>query len=318
MPFWRLVLTAILGPPVLAGALICALAAGLAQLGRRSAGWDLLTHGAPVYVAAGALTLALALVFHDRWRLLALVFGAVAALGGLLLMAPEFLRPAPPRAAANAPGALKLIQFNAWGGRGGIEAIAEWIAAQRPDIVVMEETTRPLREAVRAKTGLVLTGGRSNVAVFSRLPPLEDVRPSSDAEGPMMRNAATFATAAGPATVIGVHYPWPTEWDRMAGAAELVAQVRAYPSATTILAGDFNSTPWSFQRQREDRDFGLIRRTRALFSWPTGPLPLPLMPIDHVYAGSAWATVSVTRGPNLGSDHYPVVVVLAPLAPPKP
>jgi endonuclease/exonuclease/phosphatase (EEP) superfamily protein YafD len=316
MPFWRLVLTAILGPPVLAGALICALAAGLAQLGRRSAGWDLLTHGAPLYLAIGAATLALALVFHDRWRLLALVFGAAAALGGLLLMAPEYLRAPPPKAASGAPGALKVIQLNAWGGRGGAGRIADWVAAQHPDIVVMQETTRPLRDAVLAKSGLVLTGGRTNVAIFSRQPPLDITRPSNDFEGPMMLNGATFETAAGPATVLGVHYPWPTERDRMIGAPDLVRAVRAYPTATTILVGDFNSTPWSFQRQAEDRDFGLIRRTRALFSWPAWPrLPVPLMPIDHVYAGAAWATVSVSRGPRLGSDHYPVVVVLAPRAP---
>lgn len=86
-----------------------------------------------------------------------------------------------------------------------------------------------------------------------------------------------------------------------------------------IIAGDFNSTPWSFARRRDDRDFGLIRRTRALFTWPAEkishnrlPAPFPYLPIDHVYAGPGWATVSVERGPRLGSDHYPVVVTLAP------
>ena len=43
--------------------------------------------------------------------------------------------------------------------------------------------------------------------------------------------------------------------------------------------------------------------------------PLPVLPIDHVYAGPGWATVSVERGPSIGSDHYPLVVILAPVAP---
>ena len=40
-------------------------------------------------------------------------------------------------------------------------------------------------------------------------------------------------------------------------------------------------------------------------------MPLPFLAIDHVYAGAAWRTVSVERGPARGSDHFPVVVTLA-------
>ena len=38
--------------------------------------------------------------------------------------------------------------------------------------------------------------------------------------------------------------------------------------------------------------------------------PFPFLPIDHVYVGSAWRTVSVVAGPPIGSDHRPVVVEL--------
>jgi len=88
-----------------------------------------------------------------------------------------------------------------------------------------------------------------------------------------------------------------------------------------IIVGDFNSTPWSFGRRRDDARLGVLRRTRNLFSWPAErvshnklPAPFPVLPIDHIYAGRGWATVSVRRGPRLGSDHYPVVAVLAPAA----
>jgi endonuclease/exonuclease/phosphatase (EEP) superfamily protein YafD len=311
-----LVLTAILGPLVTAGAFACALAAWLAQLGRRSAAWDLLTHAAPFYAVGGALSLAGALFLQAPFRALAIGFGVAAVLGGLVLMAPEFLRRGGLRAPVDAPGALKVVQFNAWGGRGGIERAAAWLADERPDVLIVEESTRRLREAIRARTGMVLSGSRFGVAIFSRAPPRSVVQAKDGRDPPMMLNGAAFETAVGEATVFGVHYPWPTEPDRMARAAELVALIRAAGTSTTILAGDFNSTPWSFARQREDRDFGLIRRTRAVFSWPRGYGPAPFLPIDHVYAGSAWATVSVTRGPDVGSDHYPVIVVLAPRAEP--
>ena len=91
------------------------------------------------------------------------------------------------------------------------------------------------------------------------------------------------------------------------------------PLPRLIVSGDFNSTPWSFSLKRQDRLFGLERRTRAMATWPAGDfsrmhfaIPFPVLPIDHVYAGEGWRTVEVRRGPMLGSDHYPVIITLAP------
>ena len=93
------------------------------------------------------------------------------------------------------------------------------------------------------------------------------------------------------------------------------------PHPLWIVAGDFNVTPWSFALRRQDRALDLVRRTVLMPSWPAGrlshnrvPAPFPYLPIDHIYAGRGWETVSVERGPRLGSDHYPVVVRLAPVA----
>lgn len=131
---------------------------------------------------------------------------------------------------------------------------------------------------------------------------------------------ATFSDRRGDYVLIGLHRPWPMNVDEVARQeAYLRRLVRSFGPETAIVVGDFNSTPWSFDRRREDEAMGLIRRTRALFSWPAdrvshnrSPTHLPLLPIDHIYAGSGWRTVSVERGPRLGSDHYPVIVVLAP------
>ncbi len=315
MAFARLVLTAILGPPVLAIAVTCALAAGLAQLGRRSLVWDVLAHAAPFYLGGGLIALAAALLFHDRYRTFGLISGLAAVIAAGLLMAPEYLRETGPAAPRSAP-TIKVIQFNIWGGAGGVERPAAWLAAERPDVVIVEETNRQVLDALVQTTGMHLTIGRSNVVILSRDPPVSQVLPIGDADGPMGMVGAVLRSAGRNYTVLGVHYPWPTERDRLGQAEPLIRIIRGFPSATTIVSGDFNSAPWSFARQREDRAFGLIRRTRALYSWPANRhLPFPILPIDHVYAGSGWATVKVERGPNLGSDHYPVVVTLAPVTP---
>jgi endonuclease/exonuclease/phosphatase (EEP) superfamily protein YafD len=133
--------------------------------------------------------------------------------------------------------------------------------------------------------------------------------------------ASTITDAQGEFTIFGVHRHWPIRFAKYEAQQQALGKVLASdPSSRSILAGDFNSTPWSFSRRREDRSIGLIRRTRALFSWPAArsshnpfPAPFPYLPIDHVYAGKGWATVKVERGPRLGSDHYPIVVTLAPV-----
>src|SRR5581483_9516804 len=107
--------------------------------------------------------------------------------------------------------------------------------------------------------------------------------------------------------------------DQARQEAQLARGIARFPRERTIVSGDFNSAPWSFSRRRWDKAFGLTRRERAIFSWPAGKVtahryrePIPILPIDHIYAGDRWATVSVSRGPRLGSDHYPLIAVLAP------
>jgi endonuclease/exonuclease/phosphatase (EEP) superfamily protein YafD len=118
------------------------------------------------------------------------------------------------------------------------------------------------------------------------------------------------------------HFNWPTSRAHRAQSRALPVVLAQLRRDRMVLGGDFNSTPWSFTRRRDDRAFGVIRRDRALWTWPTGqgawrvPAPFPFMPLDHIYAGRGWATTSVRRGPRLGSDHYPLIVTLAPVATP--
>ncbi|MCR5880044.1 endonuclease/exonuclease/phosphatase family protein [Phenylobacterium sp. J367] len=133
---------------------------------------------------------------------------------------------------------------------------------------------------------------------------------------------ARYRDARGEYTVIGVHYAWPTDPQDQQPQEERLARVLAQTDRSrAIVAGDLNSAPWSFYRRKWDAEFGVIRRDRALFTWPARQYKrlrwlgvFPFLAIDHVYAGSDWATVKVERGPRLGSDHYPVVVTLAPVA----
>jgi endonuclease/exonuclease/phosphatase family metal-dependent hydrolase len=72
-------------------------------------------------------------------------------------------------------------------------------------------------------------------------------------------------------------------------------------------------TPWSYRMQRLLATSGLRHYAMFLRSWPTDGqfrLPLPAFLIDHVITTPDVSTVSIRMGPNLGSDHLPVIAVL--------
>lgn len=290
---------------------LSAVAALAAQGGRVSGHLDILTHFAPLYLAGGTLTLVAAIFAHRR--LPPALLGATAVVASLALMLPEFLRPASPRAPADAPGQIKLIQFNAAEDTGGLDQRLDWLAAQDPDVLVVEDSRAVFQTAVTQRLNRQMACGKTcEVAIFTRTPAprIEGPRRGRRGLGP----AVTIAHFEDPDfTIIGTHYVWPTEVKtHRENGLRLEQLMRDQPKARVILTGDFNSTPWSFARRREDVAFGLERRTRALPTWPAnGPFGLAILPIDHVYAGADWRTVSITRGPRLGSDHYPVVAILA-------
>lgn len=115
--------------------------------------------------------------------------------------------------------------------------------------------------------------------------------------------------------VVNVHTAAPFTAGR---AARYYAQMRALEQLAAdskdavILAGDFNSSPWSpcylqllkNGRLRSTRDgFGLLG------SWPSffGPFRSPL---DHVLISNGIEVISCRVGPGIGSDHRPLIVEL--------
>lgn len=286
----------------------------LALGGRFSERLDVLTHFAPVYLAAGAVVL-VAAIFAER-RVVIAALGAVAVAASLALMAPELLRRQSAPTPAGAAGQIKVIQFNAGPASDRLEARLAWLAKEDPDILVVEDSLPVFQTALTYRLRRHMACGRTcEVAIFTRQRPvrIESPRRGRHGLGPAVA-VAHVDHPAGTFPVVGTHYEWPIYLrNHRENGARLLQIVQPLAKERLILAGDFNSTPWSFARRREDAALGIERRTHALPTWPAnGAFGLAFLPIDHLYAGRGWRTVSIRRGPRLGSDHYPVVAVLAP------
>jgi endonuclease/exonuclease/phosphatase (EEP) superfamily protein YafD len=286
---------------------------------------DALTHGAPIWLACGLGGLILALAFSrddERKAIAGTALVGIAAI--LLLMTPELLSPPHhPQKPAQGSQTLKLIQFNAWAENHDPKGTAAWLLDQNADIVVMEESGARASTIVKAlRVAYPYTNAcpgkyGCDTRIFSRWP-IADSHEFHDGRDGLTGAWTTLRHPSGDFTVMGAHFVWPIPagpWQSQ--SRTLVAAVARFPKDSLIVTGDFNSTPWSWGLRRQDRALGLQRRTRALASWPSGAFsrvvsaPFPILPIDHVYAGEAWKTVAVERGPVLGSDHRPVVVTLA-------
>lgn len=286
---------------------------------------DALTHAAPIWLfcALAGLVLALAVCRDAERRALAGV-AALGAIALLALMTPELLstlrRPEKPPAD---PATVKIIQFNLWAKNHDQGATAAWILEQKADIVIAEEAGRDSRPVLKALAKAYPHQSRCpfrygcDTRIYSRWP-LGDQHNFYDDDDGLVGAWAVVRHPRGDFRVVGTHFVWPIPagyWQHQ--SQTLARSLAPFAKDSLIVTGDFNSTPWSWGLRRQDQAFGLERRTRALASWPGGAFsriataPFPILPIDHVYAGKAWRTVKVERGPVLGSDHRPVIATLA-------
>ncbi|MDP3488941.1 MAG: endonuclease/exonuclease/phosphatase family protein [Phenylobacterium sp.] len=328
MGLFRVVITRILEDIAVALAVGAALVMLAAQGGRFSDRLDIATHFTVVFIVVAIIAAVLAaLTPATRLRRFTLGSAALAIVLAGVLILPETLRPTPSTDEAQAEVArLKIIQMNSWSGRNQtMNETADWLVSQDPDIIVVEESSRRFQRALEARGDYHRTcdpDDRCEVIIYSKVAPVSGGLPRVEEGSYFPATRATFAAPGGDFTVIGAHYTWPIPaGPQQQQSLRLVRMAELYDRDRLIIAGDFNSTPWSFTLRRQDEALGVTRRNRSMLTWPAMAfsrwnihMPLPFLAIDHVYAGSDWKTVSVERGPSLGSDHFPVIVILA-LAP---
>jgi endonuclease/exonuclease/phosphatase (EEP) superfamily protein YafD len=288
-------------------------------LARWSERLDAATHFAPFILAFNLLVLAL-VAFFRRWpkapAVLAALFGVVMS---AWLVVPEFVAAwTQPRVEPKGP-IFKVVQFNVWHGNIDPAGTLAWILREDPDVVIIQEDAGQAIPLV-AKLALAYPNGPDclyprpcDAAIYSRHPVTDT--------GKWKRRPLIWAMVhwqGREVPIVSTHHAW--AWpagEQQWQSRRAVALAATLPRRYMILAGDMNATPWSYSLRKQDDGLGLERRTRAMFSWPAmtlGPVNLktPLFPIDHVYAGDGWETVSVRRGPRLGSDHFPIFVELTP------
>ncbi|MFM9939073.1 MAG: endonuclease/exonuclease/phosphatase family protein [Hyphomicrobiaceae bacterium] len=234
-----------------------------------------------------------------------------------LIAVPAYLTAAElaPRGIAHPPEkVLKLISFNVWTENKTPQAVVDFLLREQADIVLLVELRRvpansiiPHLEASYPHREVCLGCG---MALFSRFP-FETSHAQRRDKGVPFVGAHIGEVDIG---LTGTHLLTP---DRAAIQVNelklLTANFMAGGAARErgrIIAGDFNMTPWSMLMADFLRTSGYRRHGTLHHSWPSiGWLP-PFVLIDHVVTSPDIKTISIEAGPDIGSDHRPIIARL--------
>jgi endonuclease/exonuclease/phosphatase (EEP) superfamily protein YafD len=280
---------------------------------------DLFAHFMPYYLVVFAAVLAFGPGRRLRGAALALV--AVAAV--VLARAPLDYS-GPPTGMARAAASqrdfqtIKVVSLNVDIQNTDWDRLDRLVGEASPDLAFFAEVTPATMEALRriaAKYGYAIAGRPRNHPYGAALlakGDIADVRYFEPGEDePKLQAIVRVAGVA--LRVGGVHLSFPLHprtAERQRWETERIVEFAGDRRLPTIILGDFNATPWSYVLRRLDADAGLRASFHTLAgTWPSG-LPLRI-PIDHVFALHGARSLSSEIGPAAGSDHLPVVALLA-------
>ncbi|MDX1654774.1 MAG: endonuclease/exonuclease/phosphatase family protein [Candidatus Competibacteraceae bacterium] len=276
--------------------------------------WEQFSHFPAQYaVVLGLAALLLGLSQRYTWAMAFAVF-AVINLGQLV----PYLNGTTVRAAPQAGTELRLLTLNVLTENRQYPRVLELIRQRRPDLVLLPEVDSPWLEALQGLGSdypyhiAVPEPPRFGIALFSRLPMEAKVVVP---QGGTPTIVAQVAVGQGILTVIGAH-PLPPDHRsfqrRRNRQLRYLAELARSGAQPVVLAGDLNITPWSPVFQELLAQGGLYDSGLGRGLAPTWPADRPWfwIPIDHVLLGDGIGVAARRVGPDVGSDHFPVMVDL--------
>ncbi|WP_039578791.1 endonuclease/exonuclease/phosphatase family protein [Sphingopyxis fribergensis] len=279
---------------------------------------DSINIAAPVWTALALTYLLLALWgdWHAGRRGRAAMSALLAAgyLGFALLIFRPLWDGVDPVAAGGE--SFRLVSFNINKENPEQREVARWIEAQSPDFIILLEArdrTGSVSRMLKARYPYQYDcrgDGYCSTLILSRTPALDVTHHArGDAENRKAISALTarFDREGREIAITAAHMPRPWPMGRQASRLRELAAVATEPSGSQIVVGDFNNVPWTFAMNRLAVDLDIRLMSRALATWPTGG-PGAVLPIDNIYGRGCLGLVDLSRGPEIWSDHHPLVM----------
>jgi endonuclease/exonuclease/phosphatase (EEP) superfamily protein YafD len=276
--------------------------------------FDLFSHFRIQYFLILLATIVLLSLF--RMFQAALIFIVPATLN-LLLLAPLYWPP-PPTPTLDPASHLSAILINVNTREGDPVRVAQFLQEQNPDLIVLEEINDRWVDALAklrshyAYSKIEPRLDNFGVAVLSKFPlsPGEVIFLTDYAVPTILTDVTT---PQGTFSLMATHPLPPAGSDYSQARNEQLQELPEYIKAAhfpVLLLGDLNVTVWShhFQdllTQTGLRDSGRGRGLQT--SWPTNAIILRI-PIDHCLHSPQIEILRREIGPDVGSDHFPLMV----------
>ena len=210
------------------------------------------------------------------------------------------------------------------------QQIIEFVEQEQPDLALFMEVNDAMGTQLEALKSVLpyssnqQTTYRLGTVLYSKTP-LTAVQLQQFNTRSAVNMTAQVQASGQPISVVGIHPFPPVRPDLFDDRNQVFAAVADYvrsQSNPVILIGDFNTTMWSPYYRQLVRKSGLKSSRTGLGILPTWPASLSYLghpelnaltrlmqiPIDQCLASPALNVVGMHTGPDVGSDHLPIVV----------
>ncbi len=287
----------------------------------------------PRWVMAAPLALLLPMIaWTGAWSSLTAVAAAALALIPITgLNLPIGSGPAAP-VIAGAPGTLRVLSGNVLAQHTDLQRLTDLIGRMSPDVVVFQECSAEVGQAALKALGAGWHAESESEHFVASRYPISDFQTlrRTDVNWRILGARATLQTPEGPVPLASVHPMTPRDGlsalirSPLTGAREYarifaeqqtesdqLAAWLAEAPPTLIVAGDFNLT---VEHPVYQAHWSGLGNAFTSVGWGLGHTKFTRYHgtrIDHVLYGPAWQALQCEVGPDIGSDHRPVLVVLA-------
>jgi len=271
-----------------------------------------------VQLAMGGAIVLLILAVRRSTRVAAA--GVLLALCANLLPLSPYWSPQNARASDHKAGQYRLMTLNLHHVHADLDALVKVLEKERPSFLVLTEFTFRSRE-VLDKIGphfkysqITPNIGSFGIMLFSQEPIRSvDITTVKNTKSPIV--TAEICPSEMPEQscfrMIALHAPRPEPWSSKRDAVIRQASNEAAQDSdgAVLVVGDLNLTPWSpvFSRLLETGNLSDSAFSQGLKSTWLSRFPLFGLMIDHILYGRAFTVTAYRVGPDVGSDHYPLI-----------
>ncbi len=266
-------------------------------------------------IVAAILAVGLVLLRDRNWAIGMLAITAMNA----WFVAPWYFGPA--TSSFEAATTLTILHANVYAHNSEHDRFIELIGKEQPDLVFVQEIEESWQAALLVihedypYRKVVSRNDNFGIAVYSRLPLAKVVQHKSPPYGyPSL--VVTTNIDSKPVTLISTHPMPPIGRRESEGRNQQLADIGELVDAAprpVVLIGDLNISMWAHHYGKLVKQTGLRNARTGFGVLPTWPVHLPfaMIPIDQCLVSANINVVDIRTGPDIGSDHLPLIVTLA-------